>query len=120
MSRQKSYYETLQASSFCWHEGENDYIPFVRYMLGLIVNAYREFSSRMDLLSTRGLSKPERVAEIIKETYGKLTKREIMAKCPDISEVTVQRTLIDLQNKNQIIKLGGGRYTAYTWNRENE
>ena len=49
---------------------------------------------------------------------GKITKAEIMEKCPDISQVTVQRTLIELQKKGEIIKLGGGRYTAYIWNRE--
>ena len=44
--------------------------------------------------------------------------RLALAQCPDISQATVQRTLIDLQQKEEIIKLGGGRYTAYTWNRE--
>ena len=28
-----SYYEALQASSYDWHTGTNDYLPFVRYML---------------------------------------------------------------------------------------
>ena len=49
-----------------------------------------------------------------------LTKTEIMTKCPDISQVTVQRALNDLVKSGEIIKIGGGRYTAYTWNREAE
>ena len=57
----ETYYETLQESSYNWHEEENDDAPFVRYMLGVIVAAYRDFSSRVQLLSTRGMSKPERV-----------------------------------------------------------
>ena len=53
------------------------------------------------------MSKPDRIREIIKDTLGKITKAEIMEKCPDISQVTVQRTLIELQKKGEIIKLGG-------------
>ena len=114
----ETYYETLQQSSAGWHENQNDYAPFVRYMLGVIVAAYRDFSSRVQVLVTSGMSKPDRIREIIKDTLGKITKAEIMEKCPDISQVTVQRTLIELQKKGEIIKLGGGRYTAYIWNRE--
>ena len=89
-------------------------------MLGVISSAYREFSSRVKLLTTSGMSKPERIREIIKDTLGKITKTEILQKCPDISQVTVQRTLNDLVKNGEIIKIGGGRYTSYVWNREKE
>lgn len=110
------YYESLQLSSAGWHENKNDYEPFVKYMLGVIVAAYREFSSRVSLLTTQGMSKPDRVKEIIRATLEPITKTEILAKCPDISQVTVQRALADLVDKGDIIKLGGGRYTKYIWN----
>lgn len=110
------YYESLQLSSEGWHDNKNDYEPFVKYMLGVIVAAYREFSSRVSLLTTQGMSKPDRVKEIIRATLGPITKTEILAKCPDISQVTVQRALADLVDKGDIIKLGGGRYTKYIWN----
>ncbi len=116
----ETYYEALQNSFADWHEDKNDYIPFVEYMLGVIVAAYREFSSRVKLFSTSGMSKPERVREIIKETLGKITKTEIMGKCPDISQVTVQRALNDLVARGEILKIGGGRYTAYMWNHNKE
>ena len=116
----ETYYETLQQSSFGWHENENNYAPFVRYLLGTIVAAYRDFSDRVQFLTTKGLSKPDRIRELIKTTLGKITKTEIMEKCPDISQATVQRTLIDLQKRCEILKLSGGRYTSYIWNRENE
>lgn len=116
----ETYYEALQSSSIGWHEETNDYSHFVRYMLGVILSAYREFSSRVKVLTTSNLSKPERIREIIKDTLGKITKSEIMAKCPDISQVTVQRTLNSLLNSGEIIKIGGGRYTSYIWNREKE
>lgn len=116
----ETYYEVLQQSSDRWHEEENDYVPFVRYLLGVVVAAYREFSSRVQLLTTSGMSKPDRVRVIIKSTLGKITKTEILQKCPDISQATVQRALNDLMKSGEIIKLSGGRYTAYIWNREND
>jgi hypothetical protein len=41
-----------------------------------------------------------------------------MKECPDISQKTVERALKDLLDGNEIIKIGGGRYTSYTWNWE--
>lgn len=116
----ETYYETLQESSYNWHEEENDDAPFVRYMLGVIVAAYRDFSSRVQMLATSGMSKPERIREIVRGSIGKMTRAQIMEKCPDISRVTVERALTDMVKKGEILKIGGGRYTAYIWNRENE
>ncbi len=112
------YYECLRESSENWYENKNDYIPFVKYMLGVIVGAYREFSSRIKLLITQNISKPERIEEIIKNNPGIITKKEIAEKCPDISVVTIQRTLAELLTAEKILKIGGGRYTKYTWNNE--
>ena len=114
-----SYYEDLQASSAGWHEGENDYTPFVQYMLGIVVAAYRDFAARVETLTASGLSKPEKIAKLIQSTYGEITKSGIMEKCPDISQITVQRTLAELLEREQIIKIGG-RYTKYVWNKDKE
>lgn len=115
-----SYYEALQLSSADWHEGTNDYLPFVRYILGVIVAAYREFSTRVEVLITKGLSKPGRVREIIRNTTGRITKTSIMEQCPDISQTTVDRALRKLMASGEVIKISGGRYTSYTWNWEKE
>lgn len=114
----ETYYEVLQESSYNWHEGSNDYAPFVEYMLGILIAAYRDFDARLELLADKSLSKPDRVREIIKDHLGKITKSEIMEKLPDVSQVTVQRALNDLAKNGTIQKIGGGRYTAYTWNGE--
>lgn len=116
----ETYYEALQNSSANWYENKNDYIPFVQYTLGIVVAAYREFSSRVKLIAASNLSKPERIREIIKDTLGKITKNEIMQKCPDISQVTIQRALGELVASGEILKIGGGRYTAYIWNHNKE
>ncbi|MBQ6752503.1 MAG: Fic family protein [Clostridia bacterium] len=114
----ETYYEALQKSSVDWHEGENDYGPFVRYMLGIIVAAYREFADRVDILVTSGFSKQDRIRETIKGHIGEITKSELLAMYPDISQITVQRTLAELLEAEEIKKIGGGRYTSYTWNGE--
>ena len=115
-----NYYDALQKSSIGWHENTNDYVPFVKYMLSIILAAHREFASRVDVLIESGLSKPERVAKIIEDTLGKITKQQILEKCPDISDTTVQRALNQLLKNKKIIKISGGRYTSYVWNREDE
>ena len=63
---------------------------------------------------------PDIDALLIRDAAGRSTKSEIMARSPDIAQATVQRTLIALQRDGSIIKLGGGRYTSYTWNWERE
>ncbi len=116
----ETYYEVLQESSCDWHDGKNDYAPFVRYMLGVVVAAYREFESRAALIVDSDYSKPDRVRETIKGRIGPITKSEIMKECPDISQITVQRALADLLKNGLIVKLSGGRYTKYIWNHDKE
>ena len=114
------YYDALQASSAGWHEGENDYSPFVVYMLGIITAAYREFMERTALVEERKVSKPERIEEMLQKKLGTFTKTEIQEEFPNIGQATIQRTLAKLQKENKIIKLGDGRYTKYRWNWENK
>ena len=113
-----SYYEALRESSINWHIGTNNYIPFVEYYLGVVVAAYREFSNRVQTLVESGMTKPEKIREVIRCHIGKITKAQIMEKCPDISQTTMQRALSELIDKKEIIKIGGGRYTSYIWNEE--
>ena len=84
-------------------------------MLGTILAAYREFENRLALVKKKGCSKSDRVREAIRNQLGKITKSEIVARCPDISQITVQRTLANLMKSREIKKLGNGRYAAYVW-----
>ncbi len=108
-----SYYEALQASSRDWHENGNDYLPFLKYMLGVVAKAYNEFEGRVEYLRHRKVSKPERIKAVIERTPGKITKKEIALVCPDISLTTIERTLSDLVASGFIVKVGSGRSTAY-------
>ena len=115
----ETYYEALQDSSYGWHENKNNYSPFIEYMLGIVIAAYRELDSRIGILIGQKVSKIDRVREIIKNHLGKISKSEILEECPDISQITVQRALSEMLEKNEIKKIGGGRYTFYVWNGEN-
>ena len=109
----ETYYEALQASSGGWHENENAYEPFVRYYLGVTLKAYNEFENRVEHLKNRSLSKPDRIKALIDQKIGKITKKEIMDTCPDISKTTIERTLTELVKNGHIAKVGSGPATGY-------
>ncbi len=109
----ETYYETLQISSVGWHTGTNDPIPFVSYLLGVILNAYREFESRISAVSVSRTSKADRIRAVFETKLGKITKRDILDLCPDISTAMVEKTLKTLLDNNIIQKTGVGKSTAY-------
>ena len=61
----------------------------------------------------RSLSKPDRIKEVIDNKVGKITKKEIIELCPDISKVIVERTLTNLVKNGYIAKVGAGPSTGY-------
>ena len=56
------------------------------FYVGVIVEAYHEFISRVKLLSTSRLTKAEQIKELVKTDIGKIANAEIMEICPDISQ----------------------------------
>ena len=111
----ETYYEALQDCSAEWHESKNLYMPFVKYYLGLLIKASNEFESRVEYLSSEKISKPERVKRVIQNTVGKINKKQILEKCPDISTKTVERSLADLVKQGLVEKVGASSATSYVW-----
>ena len=109
----ETYYEALQDSSSDWYKNKNDYLPFIRYYLGILQKAYHEFEERVEYLTQKGMSKSERIKAFIDGKLGKVSKSEIMETFPDISKVTVERTLTSLVKSGYLLKISGGRTTAY-------
>lgn len=109
----ETYYEVLQDSSYAWHEGTNDYIPFVKYYLGIMLKGYKEFQDRVEHLNYRKLSKADRVKAVFDKKLGIVRKSDIAAFCPDISETTIERTLKELLETGYIEKVGKARATGY-------
>ena len=50
---------------------------------------------------------------LIDKTVGSISKKQITEYYPEISKVTVERTLIELVKTGYIKKVGSGRNTAY-------
>ena len=111
-----SYYDALEKSSINWHNNENDYSYFVEYYLGIILNAYKEFDSRINIVENKKITAYDRIIGIFKDNIIPIDKAFIINKCPDLSETTIERTLNKLLKEDKIVKISGGRYTKYKWN----
>lgn len=112
----ESYYSALEKSSTNWQTCENDYSYFVEYYLGIILYAYKEFDSRINITLNKKITAYDRITDIFKNNIIPIDKAFIKTKCSDLSETTIERTLNKLLKENKIIKFSGGRYTKYKWN----
>lgn len=109
----ETYYESLQSSSIGWMNGENDSKPFVRYMLGVVLKAYRTFEERVIVVTQNKLNKKDQVRAIFDNSFGKFTKAKIVELCPTISPTTIELYLKQLLDEKYIEKIGSGRATSY-------
>ena len=109
----QGYYETLQESSIGWEARENNYLPFLLYLLGIILKSYREFEARVEHIVTTKMSKAERIRHVFEQKTGKICKADIVRYCPDISLSFIERTLKQMLEAGEIKKIGAARATAY-------
>lgn len=105
-----AYYDALEDSQLGWHEQQDDTTPFIKYLLGTIIAAYRDFDDRIQIVSTTSL---ETVKKAIDNSIGKFTKKDILELCPSLSASTVERHLKKLTNDGYISKYGAGKGTFY-------
>ncbi|MBQ9268197.1 MAG: Fic family protein [Oscillospiraceae bacterium] len=106
----ESYYDALEASQAGWHEGKDDPTAFIKYLLGTIIAAYRDFEERMELVAASPL---DTVRNAVKTKIGKFTKTEIAELVTSMSATSVERHLRTLCERGEIEKRGGGRSTYY-------
>ena len=111
----ETYYDSLEDSSVNWHSNENNYSYFVEYYLGVILSAYKDFSSRVEYITNKKMTAIERISILFMESISPINKSYLMEKCPDISETTIERSLSALLSKGKIEKISGGRFTEYKW-----
>ncbi len=109
------YYDALEQSQAGWHDGEDDPTPFIKYLLGTIISAYRDFEDRMEIVSDTD-SAMDIVKKAVATKVGKFTKSDIVALCPSISTSSVESSLKKLVRSGEVIKHGAGRATFYTGN----
>ena len=109
------YYDALELSQARWYEGNDDPTPFVKYLLGTIISAYRDFEERMEIIGDKD-SAMNIVTKAVATRIGKFTKADIVALCPSISVSSVESSLKKSLRNGVIEKHGNGRATFYTRN----
>jgi len=107
------YYEVLESCSVNWIRNKNNILPFVKYFLELLLKACRDLEDRVNLMTEKQLSKPERIRALFDRTPGRLSKQDILNYLPDTSISTVESTLAMLLKEGYIAKGGAGKLTFY-------
>ena len=106
------YYEALQASQDGWLDGKEDPVPFIKYLLGTILAAYKDFGDRFSLVEEK---KPAleivRMATVNK--IGRFTKQDIRELCPSLSISSIEGALRTLVDNGELIREGSGKNTCY-------
>lgn len=108
-----AYYDSLFASQQNWHNGKDNPIPFVKYILGTVLSAYRDFGDRFEIVS-KGKSSLDTVRLAIQNIIGKFTKKDVVSICPSLAKSTVELALKDLASLGEIERHGTGKSTYYT------
>lgn len=109
------YYDALQQAQTGWHEGKDNPTPFIKYLLGTIISAYRDFESRAALVAPKQPAL-DAVRAAVGQTIGAFKKADIAALCPSLSPASVERSLKALCQSGEITKQGSGRATFYLRN----
>lgn len=106
------YYDSLRESQNGWHEGKEDAVSFVKYLLGTILSAYKDFEDRFFLVETK-LSAFEMVRRATMNKIGKFTKQDIRELCPSLSISSLEGALRKLVNEDEIKRFGNGKNNYY-------
>ena len=110
---QEEFNEAFLDSSTLWHENDCSYEPFINWFLSVLTESYEAFEKRMEHLKFNEKTKPQMIEDHIWSSGGRITKKEILEYFPDISEITVERTLHDLCEKGKLKKQGASKATFY-------
>ena len=106
------YYDALAASQIGWHEGTDDPVPFIKYLLSTILAAYRDFEDRFALVETKR-SALETVRLAAQNKIGRFTKQDIRELCPSLSLSSVEGSLRKLVENRELKREGKGKNTFY-------
>lgn len=106
------YYESLSASQSGWHEGKEDPVPFIKYLLGTILAAYKDFEERVELIEPKR-SALDTVRMATKNKIGRFTKQDIRELCPSLSVSSIESSLRKLVAAGELVQEGAGRATRY-------
>lgn len=106
------YYEALGHSQDGWHEGEEDAVPFIKYLLGTILAAYKDFEDRFEIVEEK-LPAIEMVRKATQQRIGKFNKQDIRELCPALSVSSIEGSLRKLVAEGELRREGSGKSTFY-------
>ena len=106
------YYDVLGQAQIGWHEGTEDVVPFIKYLLGTILSAYKDFEDRFALVETK-LSALETVRRATMEKIGRFTKQDIRELCPSLSISSIEGALRKLVAAGELKREGAGKNICY-------
>lgn len=106
------YYDALAASQDGWHEGTDDLVPFIKYLLGTILAAYKDFEDRFALVETKR-SALDTVRLATQNKIGRFTKQDIRELCPSLSISSVEGALRKMVAAKELKREGNGKNTCY-------
>mgnify|MGYP000540148011 FL=1 len=106
------YYAALRQAQEGWHEGTEDAVPFIKYLLGIILSAYRDFEDRFSLVEQK---KPalETVRQATLNKIGRFSKQDIRELCPALSVSSIEGALRKLVASGELKREGNGKSTCY-------
>lgn len=106
------YYDTLRQAQIGWHEATEDAVPFIKYLLGVILSAYRDFEERFSLVEKKQPAL-EMVRQASMNKLGRFTKQDIRELCPSLSVSTIEGALRKMVAAEEIKREGTGKNTCY-------
>lgn len=106
------YYSALSQSQMGWHEGKEDALPFIKYILGTILASYKDFEERTSLVQEK-LPALEMVRMASKSKIGRFNKQDIRELCPTLSDSSIEGALRKLVAAGELKKEGKGKSTCY-------
>lgn len=106
------YYESLRKSQTGWHEGKEDVLPFMKYIFGTILAAYRDFEDRYDIVKEK-LPAIEMVRKASMEKIGRFRKQNIRELCPSLSISAIEGALRKMVESGELKREGKGKNTCY-------
>ncbi|MBR5684377.1 MAG: Fic family protein [Ruminococcus sp.] len=106
------YYDALSQAQNGWHEGKEDSLPFIKYLLGTILSAYKDFEERFSLVEVK-LTALEMVRRATQTRIGRFNKQDIRELCPSLSLSSVEGALRKLVETGELKREGQGKLTCY-------
>ena len=106
------YYDALNQAQHGWHDGTEDVVSFIKYLLGTILAAYRDFEERFALVETK-LPALETVRRATMNKIGRFSKQDIRELCPSLRVSSIEGALRKLVEMGEVKREGSVRTTLY-------